>query len=74
MIGDKVHVGRPAIAADALLTASAPRELACPSVELGRSAGLRVADHLFDRAYRSQDSVEGPRAFAGKQPPRWNGR
>lgn len=62
------------MAANAPLTVQAAKELVRISSEMGRSAGLRSATHLFDRVYRSVDGQEGPRAFAEKRPPRWEGR
>ena len=62
------------IAANAPLTVKAARELVYLSSEMGRSAGLRAAYHLFESVYRSEDAQEGPRAFAEKRPPRWSGR
>jgi len=62
------------IAANAPLTVKAARELVYLSGEMGRSAGLRAAAHLFESVYRSEDAQEGPRAFAEKRAPRWQGR
>jgi enoyl-CoA hydratase len=62
------------IAANAPLTVKAARELVYLSGEMGRSAGLRAAQHLFESVYLSEDAQEGPRAFAEKRPPRWSGR
>jgi enoyl-CoA hydratase/carnithine racemase len=62
------------IAAHAPLTVRAARELVYLSTEMGRSAGLRAAQHLFEPVYLSEDAQEGPRAFAEKRPPRWTGR
>lgn len=62
------------IAANAPLTVKAARELVYLSAEMGRSAGLRAAQHLFESVYRSEDAQEGPRAFAEKRAPRWTGR
>jgi enoyl-CoA hydratase len=61
------------IAANAPLTVRAARELVYLSSEMGRSAALRAAYHLFDSVYRSEDALEGPRAFAEKRAPRWQG-
>lgn len=61
------------IAANAPLTVRAARELVYLSSEMGRSAGLRAARHLFESVYRSEDASEGPRAFAEGRPPRWKG-
>jgi enoyl-CoA hydratase len=62
------------IAANAPLTVKAARELVYLSGEMGRSAGLRAAQHLFESVYLSEDAQEGPRAFAEKRPPKWTGR
>lgn len=63
-----------AIAANAPLTVRAARELVYLSSEMGRSAALRAAAHVFDRVYRSEDAQEGPRAFAEKRRPIWKNR
>lgn len=62
------------IAANAPLTVKAARELVYLSTEMGRSAGLRAAQHLFESVYLSDDAQEGPRSFAEKRAPRWQGK
>lgn len=62
------------IAANAPLTVKAARELVYLSSEMGRSAALRAARHLFEQVYLSDDALEGPKAFAEKRAPRWTGR
>lgn len=62
------------IAANAPLTVKAARELVYLSTEMGRSAGLRAAHHLFESVYLSEDAQEGPLSFAEKRAPRWKGR
>ena len=62
------------IAGNAPLTVRACRELVHLSGEMGRSAALRAADHLFAPVYLSEDAQEGPRAFAEKRKPVWTGR
>ncbi len=62
------------IAANAPLTVRAARELVYLSTEMGRSAALRAAYHAFESVYRSEDALEGPRAFKEKRPPNWKGQ
>lgn len=62
------------IVRNAPLTVRAARELVYLSTEMGRSAALRVGRHLFEPVYMSEDAQEGPRAFAEKRPPKWQGR
>lgn len=63
------------IAANAPLTVAAVKELAQISGEMGRSAALKFARQMFDeKVYRSEDAIEGPRAFKEKRPPVWKGR
>ncbi len=61
------------IAACAPLTVVAAREMIYTCQEMGVSAAMKVAAHLFDRVYRSSDALEGPRAFAEKRKPNWKG-
>jgi enoyl-CoA hydratase/carnithine racemase len=62
------------IAANAPLTVKAARDLVYLSSEMGRSASLRAAHHVFESVYLSEDAQEGPRAFAEKRSPKWQGR
>lgn len=61
------------IADGAPLTIAAAKEMLTMASEVGRSAALRAARHIFERAYRSADAREGPLAFAEKRPPVWRG-
>jgi enoyl-CoA hydratase len=55
------------------LTIAAAKEMVYSVTEMGRSAALRTARHIFDRVYRSSDAQEGPRAFREKRKPIWRG-
>jgi enoyl-CoA hydratase/carnithine racemase len=62
------------IAANAPLSVRAAKSLVYLSAEHGWSAALEAADALYEPVYESEDAQEGPRAFAEKRPPRWQGR
>ena len=62
------------IAANAPLTVRACRALVYASTESGRTEALRAGDRLFEPVYLSADAQEGPRAFAEKRPPIWQGK
>jgi len=61
------------IAANAPLSVLAAKETVYLATEMGRTAALRAARHAWERAYRSADAKEGPRAFSEKRPPVWTG-
>ena len=56
------------------LSVQAARDTVMLSTEMGRSAALRAARHASTHCYQSEDAQEGPRAFAEKRRPRWQGR
>jgi enoyl-CoA hydratase/carnithine racemase len=56
------------------LSVQAARETVMLSTEMGRSAALQAARAAHEKAYNSEDAQEGPRAFAEKRTPRWQGR
>jgi enoyl-CoA hydratase/carnithine racemase len=62
------------ILAGAPLSVRAARETVMLSTEMGRSAALKAARHASEHCYNSEDAQEGPRAFAEKRSPRWQGR
>jgi enoyl-CoA hydratase/carnithine racemase len=62
------------IAANAPLTVAASRRVIRLAAEAGRTAAWDAADALFAPVYESEDAREGPRAFAERRPPRWEGR
>ena len=56
------------------LSVQAARETVMLSTEMGRSAALQAARHASEYCYHSEDAREGPRAFAEKRRPQWQGR
>lgn len=56
------------------LSVKAGREAVLLSTEMGRAAALRAARDAYEYAYNSEDAQEGPRAFAEKRKPVWQGR
>jgi len=58
------------IAANAPLSVAAGKR----TVYLSLAAPYEAAEALWEPVYRSADAQEGPRAFAEKRPPRWQGR
>jgi enoyl-CoA hydratase len=62
------------IAGNAPLTVRACRALVYAATESGRTEALRAGDRLFEPVYLSEDAQEGPRAFAAKRPPVWQGK
>lgn len=61
------------IVENAPLSVLAGKETVQLATEMGRTAALRAARHAWERAYRSADAQEGPRAFAEKRKPEWRG-
>ena len=62
------------IVANAPLGVKAGRQLVYMASEMGRSATIPAGDLCFERSYRSEDALEGPRAFRERRAPRWTGR
>lgn len=62
------------ISALAPLTIEAHKRLVYLATEMGRTASLNIADHLFEPVYRSDDAQEGPRAFSERRAPSWKGQ
>jgi enoyl-CoA hydratase/carnithine racemase len=62
------------IIAGAPLVALAAKEMIAAATGVSRSEGLRAAERIFDRVYKSHDAIEGPRAFREKRKPNWRGQ
>lgn len=62
------------IADGAPLTVRAAKEMVRLSAEMGSSAALQTAFHIFAPVLDSEDAQEGPRAFLERRRPNWHGR
>ena len=67
---DAVQELAEGIASNAPLSVAAGKR----TVYLAMAAPYEEADAIWEPVYRSADAQEGPRAFAEKRPPRWQGR
>lgn len=56
------------------LSVKAGRETVMLATEMGRAAALQAARAAHELTYTSHDAQEGPRAFAEKRRPDWQGR
>lgn len=75
---DAVRARARALASDivegAPLSVLAAKATIRATMDLGCAAGLEAGRRLHEGVYASQDAIEGPRAFAERRPPRWQGR
>ncbi len=62
------------IAANTPLTMRASIQMVAQAGEMGRTPAWDFADTLFEPVYRSQDALEGPRAFREGRQPHWQSR
>ena len=67
VLADRVCAGAP-------LSVIAAKASVRATMDLGCTAGLAEGERLHRVVYASEDAIEGPRAFAEKRPPRWQGR
>jgi enoyl-CoA hydratase/carnithine racemase len=56
------------------LAVRAVKELAYRGIEMSLVDGLRLELEIGERLSRSEDAMEGPRAFTEKRKPVWKGR
>ena len=62
------------IASNAPLSLQVFKELAYRSLDMSAQASYSLTYHMYERLLLSEDSKEGPRAFAEKRRPDWKGR
>jgi enoyl-CoA hydratase/carnithine racemase len=62
------------IASGAPMSVIAAKASVRATMDLGCAAGLEEGKRLHEGVYASQDAIEGPRAFAEKRPPVWQGK
>lgn len=62
------------IAEAAPLSVEAAKRSAMATMDLVMGHALKEAAQLHEKAYASEDAIEGPRAFAEKRKPSWKGR
>jgi len=63
-----------AVCKGAPLSVAAGKASILAAMSMGCDAGLAMANRIYHDAYASEDAEEGPRAFAEKREPRWQGR
>ena len=62
------------IVANSPLSIKAFKELAYRGLDMNGQAASSLTYHMYDRLLLSEDSREGPKAFAEKRKPQWKGR
>lgn len=62
------------LAANAPLSVRAAKRMIYAVADHGRTAAFREAERIWEPVYLSRDAQEGPRAFAEKRQPVWEGR
>lgn len=60
--------------AGAPLSVKAAKASVYATMDLGRAEGLKHGKRLHEEVYSSLDAIEGPKAFAEKRKPVWQGR
>ena len=66
-LAEKIVEGAP-------LSVKAAKASVLAAMDLGCEQGLIEAGRLHEVVYASEDAIEGPKAFAEKRKPRWQGR
>ncbi|QIK76202.1 enoyl-CoA hydratase/isomerase family protein [Nocardioides piscis] len=74
MLGQATSELVATIVANAPLSVRAAKRMVYAVAEHGRSAAFEEAERIWAPVYLSADAQEGPRAFAEKRRPQWEGR
>jgi len=59
---------------NAPLSVVAGKRALLTAMSVGCDTGLEMAWQIYREVYASEDAQEGPRAFAEKRAPKWQGR
>lgn len=62
------------ICENAPLTVMAAKQMVYAATEMGTAAAREAGRRIFEPVYQSADAQEGPKAFAEKRKPNWQGR
>jgi enoyl-CoA hydratase len=62
------------ITVNAPLAVQATKESVLRGTALPYEDALALESELSSRVFQSEDAIEGPKAFAEKRPPKWQGR
>jgi len=62
------------ICENAPLTVMAAKQMVYTATEMGKSAAQEAGRRIFEPVYQSLDAQEGPKAFAEKRKPNWQGK
>ncbi|MEQ1888795.1 MAG: enoyl-CoA hydratase-related protein [Alphaproteobacteria bacterium] len=62
------------ICENAPLTVMAAKQMVYAATEMGARSALEAGRRIFEPVYQSQDAQEGPKAFAEKRKPNWQGK
>ena len=62
------------VATGAPLSVRAAKQSVRATMDLGNTKGFEKGLQLHEVVYSSEDAIEGPKSFAEKRPPKWQGR
>ena len=70
---EEAHSLANQIAANAPLSIQCFKEIAYRGMDMSAHSLTSLTYHMYDRLLLSEDSTEGPSAFAEKRKPQWKG-